>query len=31
VCRVLLLEASWGNWVAVVGSDCRAMELGWWA
>jgi len=23
---VLLLEASWGNWVAVVGAGCRAKD-----
>jgi len=26
--RVLLLEASLGNWVTVVGSDYRAKDLG---
>jgi len=31
LCRVLLLEASWRNWDAVVGSDWRAKEMGWWA
>jgi len=28
---VLLLEASWRNWDAVVGSDWRAEWRGWWA